>query len=63
MNQYTVDRGRDDKISLLYTLGNSTYQIADQLGIDRYTVQASLRRTRTPTRSISEAMKLRKAIA
>lgn len=63
MNQYTIDQDQDEKISLLYTLGNSTYQIADQLEIDRNTVQAALRRTNTPTRSISDAMKLRRAFA
>lgn len=61
--KFQIDPELDAKVSLLYTLGNSTYQIADQLEIDRNTVQAALRRTNTPTRSISDAMKLRRAFA
>ena len=63
MNRYTIDRDQDDKIALLYRLGKSTYQIADGLGLDRNTVKGALRRTNTPTRSISEAMKLRREMA
>lgn len=54
-----ADRDLDDKISILYLTGHSTYQIADELEIERDRVRSSLDRTKTPRRPIAEAMSLR----
>ena len=60
-NHSQIDYDLDDKISLRYMLGNSTYQIGEEFGIDRKHVRRALRRTSTPLRSRSEAMEIRRA--
>lgn len=62
-NQHTVDRSHDDKISLLYQLGKSTLQIAEEFGIDRKHVRRALRRTGTAVRTPAEAREIRRVIA
>lgn len=61
----TPDPEMDDKISVLYLVGYSTYQIARRLGegLTQDQVRKALRRTNTPMRSNSEAQQLRKAMA
>lgn len=62
-NQHTVDRSQDDKISLLYQIGNSIDQIADQLDLDRSRVRRSLSRTGTPRRGKSDGARLRREMS
>jgi hypothetical protein len=62
MSHSQIDSDLDDKISMLYLIGHSTYQIGDRFDIDRKHVRRALRRAGVPLRSRSEAMKLRREL-
>ena len=59
MTHLRTDPDYDAKISVLYRCGLSTYQVANRLGISQGMVSDALKRTGTPKRSRSEAMRLR----
>lgn len=54
-----TDHELDAKISLLYTMELSAYQIARRLGTTRDKVMRALRRTNTQIRTVSQAKRLK----
>lgn len=58
-----ADRDLDDKISILYQLGVSAYEVALKFGVAEHFVTAALKRTGTHKRNILECKRYRPKVS